>query len=109
MNHIFGPVNSRRLGRSLGIDLLPRKICNFDCVYCEVGSTTNLTCERKEYVQTETIIDEIKEYCSDPGRMECVDVITVTASGEPTLHSGLGRILQYLKETAGKYLGFEKE
>lgn len=102
MNHIFGPVNSRRLGRSLGIDLLPRKICNFDCIYCEVGSTTNLTCERKEYVPTDTIIGEIEEYCSDPQRMDLVDVVTVTASGEPTLHSGLGRILKYLKETTGK-------
>jgi wyosine [tRNA(Phe)-imidazoG37] synthetase (radical SAM superfamily) len=102
MNHIFGPVNSRRLGRSLGIDLLPRKICNFDCIYCEVGPTTNLTCERKEYVPTAAIIAEIDEYCSDPRRMDLVDVVTVTASGEPTLHSGLGRILQHLKETTGK-------
>lgn len=102
MKHIFGPVNSRRLGRSLGIDLLPRKICNFDCIYCEVGSTTNLTCDRREYVPTGEIIAEIDEYCSDPGRMSQVDVVTVTASGEPTLHSGLGRILRHLKETAGK-------
>ncbi len=102
MKHIFGPVNSRRLGLSLGIDLLPRKICNFDCIYCEVGSTTNLTCERKEYVPTDVIIAEIKEYCSDPRRLEPVDVVTVTASGEPTLHSGLGRILSYLKERTGK-------
>lgn len=102
MNHIFGPVNSRRLGRSLGIDLLPRKICNFDCIYCEVGPTTTLTCERKEYVPTDSIIAEIEEYCSDPLRMAQVDVVTVTASGEPTLHSGLGRILKYLKETTGK-------
>lgn len=102
MDHIFGPVNSRRLGRSLGIDLLPRKICNFDCIYCEVGSTTNLTCERKEYVPTDSIIAEIREYFSDPRRQEMVDVVTVTASGEPTLHSGLGRILKFLKKTAGK-------
>ena len=102
MNHIFGPVNSRRLGRSLGIDLLPKKICNFDCIYCEVGSTTNLTCERKEYVSTNSILVEIDEYCSDPKRMESVDVVTVTASGEPTLHLGLGRILKYLKEKTGK-------
>ncbi len=102
MNHIFGPVNSRRLGRSLGIDLLPRKICNFDCIYCEVGPTTNLTCERKEYVPTATIISEIDQYCSDPRRMELVDVVTVTASGEPTLHAGLGRIISHLKETTGK-------
>lgn len=102
MNHIFGPVNSRRLGRSLGIDLLPRKICNYDCIYCEVGATTNLTCERREYVPTGEIIAEIDSYCSDPSRMEQVDVVTVTASGEPTLHSGLGRILKHLKETTGK-------
>lgn len=102
MNHIFGPVNSRRLGRSLGIDLLPKKICNFDCIYCEVGSTTNLTCERKEYVPTDLILAEIDDYCSDSKRMESVDVVTVTASGEPTLHSGLGRILKYLKEKTGK-------
>ena len=102
MNYIFGPVNSRRLGRSLGIDLLPRKICNFDCIYCEVGSTTNLTCERKEYVPTDSIIAEVEEYCSDIKRLKSVDVVTVTASGEPTLHSGLGRILKYLKERTGK-------
>jgi len=102
MKHIFGPVNSRRLGRSLGIDLLPSKICNFDCIYCEVGPTTELTCERREYVPTEDIIGEIEEYCSDPVRLEMVDVVTVTASGEPTLHSGLGRILRFLKEKSGK-------
>jgi len=102
MNHIFGPVNSRRLGRSLGIDLLPKKICNFDCIYCEVGATTDLTCDRKEYVPTGEIIGEIEEFCSDPARLEMVDVVTVTASGEPTLHSGLGRILRFLKERTGK-------
>lgn len=61
-----------------------------------------MTCERKEYVPTESIIAEIEEYCSDQLQMELVDVVTVTASGEPTLHSGLGRILKYLKEKAGK-------
>lgn len=102
MNHIFGPVISRRLGRSLGIDLLPKKICNFDCIYCEVGATTQLTCERKEYVPTDDIIREIEEFCADPDRLAMVDVVTVTASGEPTLHSGLGRILRFLKERTGK-------
>lgn len=102
MNHIFGPVNSRRLGRSLGIDLLPKKICNFDCIYCEVGATTDLTCEIREYVPTAEIIAEIKEYCSNPEQMKLVDVVTVTASGEPTLHSGLGEILRCLKKETGK-------
>jgi wyosine [tRNA(Phe)-imidazoG37] synthetase (radical SAM superfamily) len=102
MKHIFGPVNSRRLGRSLGIDLLPKKICNFDCIYCEVGATTQHTCERAEYVPTEEIFAEIEQYCADPARLAKVDVVTVTASGEPTLHAGLGRILRFLKERTGK-------
>lgn len=102
MKHIFGPVNSRRLGRSLGIDILPAKICNFDCIYCEVGPTTRLICERGEYVPTDSIIAEVEEYFADPERSSLVDVVTVTASGEPTLHSGLGRIIRFLKEKTGK-------
>jgi wyosine [tRNA(Phe)-imidazoG37] synthetase (radical SAM superfamily) len=102
MNHIFGPVNSRRLGRSLGIDILPGKICNFDCIYCEVGPTTKLICERGEYVPTDAIIGEVEEYFADPENASRVDVVTVTASGEPTLHSGLGRIIRFLKEKTGK-------
>jgi len=102
MNHIFGPVNSRRLGRSLGIDILPRKICNFDCIYCEVGPTTELTCDRREYIPTEDILQEIEEFCSDPANLSLVDVVTVTASGEPTLHSGLGRIISFLKKKTGQ-------
>ncbi len=102
MNHIFGPVNSRRLGRSLGIDLLPAKVCNFDCIYCEVGPTTTLTCERGEYVATGEILAEIDAFCADPNRLAQVDVVTVTASGEPTLHSGLGRIISHLREKSGK-------
>lgn len=102
MNHIFGPVNSRRLGRSLGIDILPRKICNFDCIYCEVGPTTKLVCDRQEYVPTESILAEVEQYFSDPAAASKVDVVTVTASGEPTLHSGLGRIIRFLKEKTGK-------
>lgn len=102
MKHIFGPVNSRRLGRSLGIDILPRKICNFDCIYCEVGPTTKLVCDRREYVPTGSIIAEVEEYFSDPDVASRIDVVTVTASGEPTLHSGLGEILRFLKEKTGK-------
>ena len=102
MKHIFGPVNSRRLGRSLGIDILPRKICNFDCIYCEVGPTTQLVCERKEYVPTKSIIAEAEEYFADPDVAARIDVVTVTASGEPTLHAGLGEIIRFLKKKTGK-------
>lgn len=102
MNHIFGPVNSRRLGRSLGVDLFQEKICNLNCIYCEVGATTRLTCERAEYVPTTAIIADIDTYCRNPQRVSELDFVTVTASGEPTLHSGLGEILTHLKKTVAK-------
>ena len=102
MDHIFGPVNSRRLGRSLGIDLFSDKVCNLNCIYCEVGATDRLTCERAEYVPTEKIIGEIDRYFAEPGREHEIDVVTVTASGEPTLHSGFGHILTHLKDKTAK-------
>ncbi len=102
MNHIFGPVNSRRLGRSLGVDLFQEKICNLNCIYCEVGPTTRLTCERAEYTPTAEIIADIDAYCLNPQRVSELDFVTVTASGEPTLHSGLGRILEHVKKTVAK-------
>ncbi|WP_457573173.1 radical SAM protein [Desulfolithobacter sp.] len=102
MDHIFGPVNSRRLGTSLGIDLLSEKVCNYDCIYCEVGPTRKLTCERAEYVPTSKILAEIDSYCRNREELATIDVMTVTASGEPTLHSGFGRIVAHLKEVADK-------
>jgi len=102
MNYIFGPVNSRRLGRSLGVDLFQEKICNLNCIYCEVGVTTRLTCERAEYVPTAEIITEINAYCRHPEQVAELDFVTVTASGEPTLHSGLGEILAHLKKVTAK-------
>ncbi|MBU0908009.1 MAG: radical SAM protein [Proteobacteria bacterium] len=97
MKYLFGPVNSRRLGLSLGIDLLPAKICNFNCIYCEVGPTTILTCERKEYTPTREIIAEVDSFLATSGQAKPIDVFTITASGEPTLHSGLGEIINHLK------------
>lgn len=101
MKYLFGPVNSRRLGLSLGVDLLPAKICNFNCIYCEVGPTTQLTCERKEYIPTGEIIAEIDEFVAGE-RPGAVDVFTITGSGEPTLHSGIGRIIRHLKEKTSR-------
>ncbi len=98
MKHLFGPVNSRRLGLSLGIDLLPRKICSFDCIYCELGLTTELTCARREYIPTGAICDELDRFLADPNRAARVDVFTITASGEPTLHRGLGEIIRHLRK-----------
>lgn len=97
MKYLFGPVYSRRLGHSLGIDLLPPKICTLNCVYCEVGPTTDLTCERKEYVPTEDILREIDQLLEQGAAGRPIDVFTLTAMGEPTLHSGIGKIIAHLK------------
>ncbi len=102
MNHIFGPVNSRRLGRSLGVDLFQDKICTLNCIYCEIGPTVLLTCERAEYAPTQNIKEEIDAYCQDQDRVKELDFITVTASGEPTLHADFGEIITHLKKTAAK-------
>ncbi|QJA05631.1 radical SAM protein [Thermosulfurimonas marina] len=80
---VFGPVYSRRLGLSLGVDLVPPKICSMDCVYCEVGRTTRLTLERKPYVPLEVIEEALRRALSE---REC-QVVTLTGSGEPTLNS----------------------
>jgi wyosine [tRNA(Phe)-imidazoG37] synthetase (radical SAM superfamily) len=95
MNHLFGPVASRRLGRSLGVDLLPFKTCTLDCVYCECGCTTNKTLDRAEYVPFDEIISEITEWYSEGGK---ADYITLAGSGEPTLHSRFGDIISTIKQ-----------
>ncbi|MCX5870971.1 MAG: radical SAM protein [Deltaproteobacteria bacterium] len=102
MKYLFGPVYSRRLGHSLGIDLLPPKICTLNCVYCEVGPTTELTCERKEYVPTEEILKEIDQVLEQGTGGRPIDVFTLTAMGEPTLHTGIGKIIAYLKGKTDK-------
>ncbi len=100
MKYLFGPVNSRRLGISLGIDLVPHKTCSLDCVYCECGVTTNLTTELREYVPTVEVIDELDKYLKEGPRL---DVLTFSGSGEPTLHSGLGEVARFLKERYPQY------
>lgn len=92
--HLFGPVPSRRLGISLGVDLVPKKICTLDCVYCEIGKTTDLTVERKDYVYRNDIIFELSEYFRihpDP------DYITFSGSGEPTLNINIEEIIKFAK------------
>jgi len=93
--YLFGPVPSRRLGMSLGVDLVPKKVCSLNCVYCEVGSTTKLTTERKEYILYDKVIGELSHYFRnnpDP------DYITFSGSGEPTLNSRIGEVLDFIKE-----------
>ena len=93
--HIFGPVLSRRLGVSLGIDMVPHKTCNFDCVYCECGPTTIKSTQRKEYVPFEELKQEIENYLKDKPQL---DYITLGGSGEPTLNSCIGRLIGFLKK-----------
>lgn len=94
MKYIFGPVNSRRLGRSAGINLVPFKFCSFDCVYCECGSTTVLTDEVREYVPYDEVIAEIDLFLSRNPEFDC---FTFSGSGEPTLNSRIGDVINYIK------------
>jgi wyosine [tRNA(Phe)-imidazoG37] synthetase (radical SAM superfamily) len=94
MSHLFGPVPSRRLGLSLGVDLIPHKTCTFDCLYCEVGRTTDLTQTRRPYRVAE-IIRELADYLENPPRP--LDYITMAGSGEPTLNLGLREIIKAVK------------
>lgn len=100
MKYLFGPVNSRRLGISLGVDLVPYKTCSLNCVYCECGETDRLTAEIREYVPSSEVIDELERYLS---RKPALDVITFAGSGEPTLHSGIGGILDFIKDNYPAY------
>jgi wyosine [tRNA(Phe)-imidazoG37] synthetase (radical SAM superfamily) len=93
--YLFGPVPSRRLGMSLGVDLVPKKVCSLNCLYCEVGNTTRLTTERKEYIPYKKIVAELNDYfINNP----MPDYITFSGYGEPTLNSALGDIIKYIKD-----------
>lgn len=93
--YLFGPVPSRRLGISLGIDFVPKKVCTLNCVYCEVGETTKLTTNRMEYIKYDKIIGELQQFMS---KKPSIDYITFSGSGEPTLNSKIGDILAYIKQ-----------
>ncbi|MEW6363471.1 MAG: radical SAM protein [Acidobacteriota bacterium] len=92
--HVYGPVSSRRLGRSLGIDLVPFKTCTYDCIYCQLGRTTHKTALRSEYVPIDGVYAELR------GRLEttrCLDYVTIAGSGEPTLNSRVGDLIAQIK------------
>lgn len=97
--HLFGPVPSRRLGMSLGIDLVPKKVCSLNCVYCEVGKTTKLTLDRMEYVKYDQVIAELKQFMSNKPK---IDYITFSGSGEPTLNSRIGDVLNFVRKNYPK-------
>lgn len=97
MSCIFGPVPSRRLGHSLGIDPIPLKTCNWNCIYCQLGRTTPLTNERKSYIPAPAILQQLSESLE---RIPAADIdwITFVGSGEPTLHSQLGEMIREVKQ-----------
>ena len=96
MKHVYGPVPSRRLGQSLGIDTIPLKTCNWNCVYCQLGRTMPLINTRKEYFSRTEILAEVQAALANhqPGE---IDWVTFVGSGEPTLHSGIGWLIQEVK------------
>ena len=94
--HIYGPVPSRRLGRSLGVDLVPFKTCTYDCVYCQLGRTTNNTLERKEYVAIGAVMEELERKLASG---DIPDYISLAGSGEPTLNSGIGDLVRWIKKS----------
>lgn len=93
-SHVFGPVPSRRLGMSLGVDLLPVKTCSFDCVYCQVGRTTFQTSRRRAFFPTEAVLADIQAALRKNRK---IDYITFSGSGEPTLAANLGEIIRAVR------------
>ena len=99
-NIVFGPIASRRLGRSLGIDLLMKKICCQDCVYCEAGKTEIHTLERKSYVPLADVFAQLDAILKQKPEL---DYITFSGTGEPTLSSDIGRVIGFLKDAWPRY------
>ena len=89
---VFGPVPSRRLGRSLGIDLVPPKTCSYDCIYCQLGRTTRKTVECKEWLPIDGIVEELKQKLATRP-----DYVTLSGSGEPTLNSRTAELIDRIK------------
>jgi wyosine [tRNA(Phe)-imidazoG37] synthetase (radical SAM superfamily) len=97
--HVFGPVPSRRLGRSLGVDLVPFKTCSFNCIYCQLGKTSTLTAHRAEYVPVAEVVGELADVIA---KGPVLDYVTLSGSGEPTLHSRLDDIVRTIRDVTDK-------
>jgi wyosine [tRNA(Phe)-imidazoG37] synthetase (radical SAM superfamily) len=96
MKYVFGPVPSRRLGQSLGIDTVPLKICNWNCIYCQLGRSVPMTSERGEYIPCADILTEVEQVLATNQTGE-IDWVTFVGSGEPTMHSGIGWLIRQVK------------
>ena len=100
MKYVFGPLQSRRLGKSLGIGLIPAKTCNMNCIYCEANATTDATNVRREFVPLDEVLKELDEVLAEK---PALDSITFSGAGEPTLYSRLGEIVDFLKSRHPAY------
>jgi wyosine [tRNA(Phe)-imidazoG37] synthetase (radical SAM superfamily) len=99
MRYIYGPLHSRRLGLSLGLSLTPHKVCDFDCIYCQLGRTFQKSWERKEYLKIDDILSEVHSWLNNnPEQSQALDFITISGAGEPTLNSGIGILIESLKK-----------
>ena len=99
MKYLYGPVPSRRLGISLGVSPIPKKTCNYSCVYCQLGQTTHMTHQRKMFFPVADMIEEFVEVLS---KNDHFDVVTIVGEGEPTLYLGLGTLISVIKEKTDK-------
>ncbi|MDD5432816.1 MAG: radical SAM protein [Candidatus Omnitrophica bacterium] len=100
MKYIYGPIKSRRLGLSLGVSLTPYKICDFDCIYCQLGRANVISSERKEYVNKAQVLDELRVWLqSNPEEAKSLEFITFSGAGEPTLNTKIGEIIDEIKRT----------
>jgi wyosine [tRNA(Phe)-imidazoG37] synthetase (radical SAM superfamily) len=97
MKYVFGPVPSRRLGQSLGIDTIPLKTCNWNCVYCQLGRSKPLCNERRDYIPLHEIMSQVEKALASHNQEE-IDWVTFVGSGEPTLHAGIGWLIQEVKK-----------
>ena len=96
----FGPVPSRRLGRSLGINNIPPKICSYSCVYCQLGKTSKLTVDRQAFYKPEDVVRHVKSKVAEvTARNERVDYLTFVSDGEPTLDINIINEITPLKQT----------
>ena len=100
MKFCYGPVPSRRLGRSLGIDILPSKTCNYQCIYCQLGRTNNFTNTRRDFFPKEQIVEEIEKAIKQ--NEDKADYITFVGSGEPTLYKSLKELILHVKAITKK-------
>lgn len=98
-NYIYGPIPSRRLGTSLGVSPIPKKYCNYSCLYCQIGRTHNLTNTREDFFLLDDILKEFKDYIKNNDNF---DVVSIVGEGEPTLYKSLGKLIKELKKLTSK-------